>query len=78
MYNRYIPSGDGGFIRRRVEEAREPGPEAAPGLPASGAVRQPTADDLPALALLWLLTGENGGREERLTFLLAAAAYFIL
>ena len=78
MYNRYIPSGDGSFIRRRVEEPPEPASETVPGPPAFSAVRPLTADDLPALALLWLLTGENGGREDHLTFLLAAAAYFIL
>ena len=78
MYNRYIPSGDGGYVRRRVAETP---PEPVPVCPGTESIRrgrQPTADDLPALALLWLLTGENGSREDRLTFLLAAAAYFIL
>lgn len=79
MYNRYIPSAEGGYIRQTVGPATPERPvRACPQSSGSGTLRLPALglepDDLLILALLFLLLRE----EDPKIAVLAAAAYLLL
>lgn len=79
MYNRYIPSAEGGYIRQTVGTAEPERPERnCPPPRRAGPFRLPALglepDDLLMLALLFLLLRE----EDPQIAILAAAAYLLL
>ena len=91
MYNRYVPTPDGGYVCQPVgdfpqSEPRRPAPE-----PACGPARQPgrsllkrllpkglEADDLLILLILLLLLLDCSEDDDAMTALLAVAAFLIL
>lgn len=79
MYNRYIPSAEGGYIRQTVGPAEPERPERnCPQSRQTGPLRLPALglepDDLLILALLFLLLRE----EDPKIAVLAVAAYLLL
>lgn len=79
MYNRYIPSADGGYIRQTVgsaapEKPARPCPQASRSGPLQLSILGLEPDDLLILGLLLLLLRE----EDPKVAVLAAAAYLLL
>lgn len=81
MYNRYIPTGDGGFQRQSVSQSDTREPPASPPPATMPKEHTPPAKRLPALdkgdllVLLILLLLLDSGEEDSMTLLLAAGIY---